>query len=222
MFQDLSLGDGVGTCGDRTQNPLRVGSFRSALHGDTPRQSDPYQNLFGLGNVQPVLWSLPVEVEMYLLLPLAFLIANRSLRFTLTLFLLSVPAGLTFHLTRELVPGLWRLDVVRYSPFFMFGVLCYSLFRSGYLMPEVGSSFLVRIAHTVCKYSYGIYLLHMPAFWIGFTVFGRAPAFIQWGIALGSAVALPYLAYHIEDPAIQLGKRLVIGGSVRESEAAVP
>lgn len=71
----------------------------------------------------------------------------------------------------------------------------------------------------VAKYSYGIYLWHIPVLWLVFSVIG-VPAGLELPFALlavaGTALCA-YVGYHvIEDPAVRLGKRLatrVVRGS---------
>jgi peptidoglycan/LPS O-acetylase OafA/YrhL len=77
------------------------------------------------------------------------------------------------------------------------------------LIRELPDVALTRSAKVVAKYSYGIYLLHIPALAIGLVALRGAPVWIQWTACAGMLVLLPLLAYRaIEGPGIDLGKYL--------------
>jgi peptidoglycan/LPS O-acetylase OafA/YrhL len=212
------------------------------------------QNLVRKSDVLGVLWTLPIEVQMYLALPFCFLVARRSVAAVGALILASVVVGLAF-VTDAPIPGLWRLPMVIYGPCFLSGVLAYSIIRrsvSRRIAPQlwfvafgallaafsvVGShyenvvaqwtfcvaigltlpfaadssaSWVTSVAHVLAKYSYGIYLLHLPMLWIALVVFREAPLMAQWLIFAALMIAGPWIAYHlIERPGIWLGQRLV-------------
>ncbi len=80
------------------------------------------QNLVYARYMSTVLWSLCLEVQMYLLLPLLFLLfRHRPLRWLLALWALSIPLAL---LQPMLSP---RLSVVEFAPCFLAGVLAWRL-----------------------------------------------------------------------------------------------
>lgn len=83
------------------------------------------QNLFAARNVLAPYWSLPLEVQMYLLLPLCFLVARRSSRAMALLCVALVVAS--FVVTYSGIPGVWRLTVFDYGPSFFGGVLAYHI-----------------------------------------------------------------------------------------------
>jgi peptidoglycan/LPS O-acetylase OafA/YrhL len=85
------------------------------------------QNLLGIDDVLGPLWTLPVEVDMYLLLPLCFLVARRGSRDMLLLFAAIVAAHLVVH--TQAIRGAWRLSVFESGPCFFGGVLAYHLLR---------------------------------------------------------------------------------------------
>jgi peptidoglycan/LPS O-acetylase OafA/YrhL len=76
-------------------------------------------------NVLAVLWSLPPELQMYLLLPFAFFLirGGRGYR-ALVLWGLSVTAAIFWHSIN------WRLGVLGYAPCFMSGVVAFDLLRA--------------------------------------------------------------------------------------------
>lgn len=83
----------------------------------------------------------------------------------------------------------------------------------GLLIPygrEIAVSRLSRAAHVIAKYSYGIYLLHIPLLWIALVPFGAAPLAIQWLVFAGLMGTVPWFAFQfIERPGIWLGQRVV-------------
>jgi peptidoglycan/LPS O-acetylase OafA/YrhL len=83
------------------------------------------QNLTYSSDILSPLWSLPLEVQMYLLLPFAYFAIRGNRRFrSLALWSLSVVLALTLpHLSE-------RLNVFLYAPCFTSGILAYDLLRS--------------------------------------------------------------------------------------------
>ena len=76
------------------------------------------------------LWSLPLEVQMYILLPVLFLILrNRSLRLLALVWSSSIPMAL-------LQPG-WgeRFEIFKYAPCFLGGVVAWRLMRDTARLP---------------------------------------------------------------------------------------
>ncbi|HKR56458.1 MAG TPA: acyltransferase [Gemmatimonadales bacterium] len=211
------------------------------------------ENLAGKPDVLSVLWSLPLEMQMYVLLPLGFLLARRGVGVVFGAVSVAAVAGLIDIYSG--IPGVWRLNITQFVPCFLGGILAFAilrkgrrpalpswcwpllicacvplfaLLRPGATMPERGwlfclgvgcaiplaanlpKSFFTRVAHVICTYSYGIYLLHLVALWVGFTVLKGMPWAVQWGTCVVLLFALPWAFYHlIERPGIQLGKRLV-------------
>jgi len=85
------------------------------------------QNIAGRPDILGVLWSLPIEVQMYALLPLAFIIANRGVSAALG-GLIGVGA-LGLAVQSPALPGLWRFSMFTFGPCFMSGVLAYAILR---------------------------------------------------------------------------------------------
>ena len=80
------------------------------------------QNLVYARYMSSVLWTLCLEVQMYLLLPLLYLLLrHRPLRWTLALWLVSVPLALLQPLVSA------RLNVIEFAPCFLAGVLAWRL-----------------------------------------------------------------------------------------------
>ncbi|WP_431475840.1 acyltransferase family protein [Massilia eburnea] len=80
------------------------------------------QNLVYARYMSSVLWTLCLEVQMYLLLPALFLLLRRkSLRWPLALWAVSVPLALLQPLVSA------RLNVIEFAPCFLAGVLAWRL-----------------------------------------------------------------------------------------------
>ena len=211
------------------------------------------QNLTGANNVMGVLWSLPLEIQMYLLLPFCFLIARSRAWGTAGLILLLMASGYTVNPGQ--IPGIWRLSVFIFGPCFAGGVLAYHLIHHGttphipsfwwipaialvalgfailkpdaehpmtgwlpcltlgLLIPQVrelGVSRLTRSAHWIAKYSYGIYLVHVPLLWVWLVPLRNLPSILRW-IGWLASTALFSVAFFrlIESPMIRFGSFLV-------------
>jgi len=190
------------------------------------------------------LWSLPYEVQMYLVLPFIYLLLKR---FSSNITVLLLWVG--FFVGAQYVP------LLEYAPCFMGGVFAYQLSRErtfampGYAWPislaallalylvctmrlmlrlefsdyvicmflgvvipnilELKQSFVTAVAHTVAKYSYGIYLCHLPVFWLCFSKLSWLPAVLQWTAMGVLMAAVPFAAFRwIEDPCIKIGRRI--------------
>jgi peptidoglycan/LPS O-acetylase OafA/YrhL len=83
------------------------------------------QNLTYDNNILGVLWTLPLEVQMYVMLPGLYLAVRGRRRYvSLGLWVVSVVLALV-------IPGISeRLDTFRYGPCFMSGIVAYDLIRS--------------------------------------------------------------------------------------------
>jgi len=96
------------------------------------------QNLTYSADIQGPLWSLPVEVQMYVLLPFAYFAIRGDKHYrSLALWLLSVLLAflaLYVALTLGLLPtGPWvpqRLNIFLYAPCFTSGIVAFDLIRS--------------------------------------------------------------------------------------------
>lgn len=213
------------------------------------------QNITGHVSMPDQLWTLPFEVQMYLVLPslYRFVLARRPLLRASALCAGTLLLGLTLFFT------LWHgnnrvVSPFHYIPCFLPGVLAYAIWRRGpgtwsplVLFNFVGIAVLIapalvqagapevptlwalclmlgilipncrqitwkplkRGSHVVAKYSYGIYLTHVFALWLGYGALGSQPAWVQFAFGLYMLAALPYAAYRfIEKPGIALGARL--------------
>jgi peptidoglycan/LPS O-acetylase OafA/YrhL len=210
------------------------------------------QNLFYIPSVLGPLWSLPIEIQMYVLLPFLFWIVGRGTRLQSAVVLAALFVGLA--LIQHYITD--RANALQFAPVFMGGIIAYcltkhrsatwpfwtwvialgtvvigyaviaSVFRNdepmavswilglavGTLVPhfrETKSDIIRRMSALVAKYSYGIYLTHMLAFWIAFVLV--FPSNYAAGLLLGLALTVltSVLAYHlVESPCIGFGARL--------------
>ena len=119
------------------------------------------QNIFGKDSVLGPLWSLPYEVQMYIVLPALYLLTQRkhAVLYLCGLFLFFVSFGfLLFSRTSH-------LNMAAYVPCFLSGVICYSLkdrlpaFAPSALWP----AFVLALIGCYCITNSG----SEPNFWIG-------------------------------------------------------
>jgi peptidoglycan/LPS O-acetylase OafA/YrhL len=82
------------------------------------------QNLTYDNNILGVLWTLPLEVQMYVMLPVLYLAVRGRRYVSLGLWVVSVVLAFVIPAISE------RLDVFRYGPCFMSGIVAYDLIRS--------------------------------------------------------------------------------------------
>jgi peptidoglycan/LPS O-acetylase OafA/YrhL len=199
------------------------------------------------------LWSLPIEVQMYIALPIIYLIVRQRPLWVLALWCASLPIA-------WLQPVyLGRMSVLAFAPCFLSGVLAYTLSKQsaiklpasawppvlslisvayvctqgpnanmhyppvqwglcllvGAVIPMFADSTaraLNTAAAFIAKYSYGIYLSHCIAIWLGCVVLSHLPTWQQWTVAALTLCVLTGAGYHlIEEPGIKLGAKFARG-----------
>jgi peptidoglycan/LPS O-acetylase OafA/YrhL len=195
------------------------------------------QNLWpkNAGNIIGALWSLPYEVQMYLLLPFLFYwLARRKQAWLLIgVWTLSwipshyfLPLGYAPHFLggviaysfslrrRLLVLSWWILPALLFVFAFAFvawpskhfgGVICLLL---GLLLPQVSRchvGWLNHLTANIAKYSYGVYLSHLFCLWFAFNIVSRFHFVAFVALLILLPIALYYL---IESPLISLGLKL--------------
>ena len=68
---------------------------------------------------------------------------------------------------------------------------------------------LVASCATIARYSFSIYLIHVPCIWFGFDVLAEQPGLVQWAAFLGSLVTICWFLYRfVERPGIACGQWL--------------
>ncbi len=210
------------------------------------------QNIARVPSMTGPLWSLPFEVQMYILLPFVFLIARRIRSLTGS-FALFAGGCLLSWIESHIARNLGYPALLEYMPWFSLGVAAWSIsintrpswsargylfslslfiagplisfriiqdYRTGWAVMGIGMLFAAalprfrdvaepatqNIAHTIAKYSYGIYLSHVPVLWIAFRALASRPHWVQWTACAGLLVCLPFVFYHlIVAPMIRIG-----------------
>ena len=223
------------------------------------------QNITRLPDVIGPFWSLPYEVQMYIVLP--FLYAPARWIASYRGALVFIAAGFAARYVESYIAAAAGYHVLlNYAPFFCIGVAAYGLSKrvSGSLNPaffavclalfilapwslngqakgwatwststalaillpysrDFTSTLIRRASHNIAKYSYGVYLAHIPIMWLAFRKFSAYPWPLQGALFLGLLVVVPVLLYHlIEQPLIDAGGRVAKGlVSERPAVAAV-
>lgn len=89
-------------------------------------------NLTGADPVIGPLWSLPLELQMYVTLPALYLMVRRASKLRLAgLWTVCAIAGfLQIELAKTGHAGIWRLNLLQYAPCFLSGVIAYRLLHT--------------------------------------------------------------------------------------------
>jgi peptidoglycan/LPS O-acetylase OafA/YrhL len=131
------------------------------------------QNLFGTQGFLSVLWTLPLEVQMYIFLPLLFIgFRSRSVRPVLLLWLASIPVAI---LQMRHAP---RLNLLSFAPCFLAGVVCWR-FHAPKRDRLPGWLWLGCLAA-------------ISAMWFAGNV--RHEMYFRWGFCLALGLAIPFFA----------------------------
>jgi peptidoglycan/LPS O-acetylase OafA/YrhL len=208
------------------------------------------------------LWSLPWEVQMYLVLPFFFTFLRRFTRLyvvfaiwggaTLLAVAASLPWASHAHLHGTVYPPLFIAGMVAYKllerrsakprrkelpawiwPFFVLGLfvlqasvmrdpwywtphgaiidssICLALSLAIPVFEELQARWIVLPAQQIAKYSYGVYLLHVPAIVFVFSYLPGLPLALKIVASLALTAFLSFVSFHtIENPLILIGKRL--------------
>jgi peptidoglycan/LPS O-acetylase OafA/YrhL len=209
------------------------------------------QNLTYSDSIIGPLWSLPLEIQMYLMLPLLFLWRKRSVWTLLALWLL---CGILGHLP-QVVPALAWFTLLLYVPNFLPGVIAFDLPEARKIPSYLWPPFLLSLAVIYCynptrRIGGELCLLlglMIPLFveissrpvrlvskWIAtysygiylahsFCIWLALTRFHSWALFVPMMVVLPVVLYHgVEHPAIKIGTTLANRVSNRLSRKALP
>lgn len=136
------------------------------------------QNFYDFTQITGPLWSLPYEVQMYLLLPLLYLAARR-IRTWRGVFLLIASGFALYRVEMHLAHLLHYPPLFTYAPWFSMGIACYALSRM--LTPSIGSAwFPVCLVALVAAVVAAHKILR-----------GDHEGWVIWGCGLLFALALP-------------------------------
>jgi peptidoglycan/LPS O-acetylase OafA/YrhL len=133
------------------------------------------QNLAGESNILGPMWTLPLELQMYVLLPFCYLVARKgSLVRMIALILAGVTAAWFFiwgNLDPHMIPELWRFSVLEFIPCFLMGVFAFWALRRTHFagrraLPSWSWPSII-FANVVLVFSF----LETPDNWITRTVF---------------------------------------------------
>ena len=209
------------------------------------------QNITGHESIPPVLWSLPFELQMYLFLPILYMLVTISGRFA------RYCVGLLWIGMIFVILAVWRLgwdySLIMFFPCFLPGVLAYCLkdvkkqlapglmfsfvgvmaviypwlvahgikatmlswpicLALGLMIPychEIESAKLKKLGEIIARYSFGIYLIHVPMINFAFHYLRKEPPIVSWMVFFLGTSGLSFLAYHaIEKPCTEFGKAL--------------
>jgi N-acetylglucosaminyldiphosphoundecaprenol N-acetyl-beta-D-mannosaminyltransferase len=76
------------------------------------------------------------------------------------------------------------------------------------LFAQIGSTGINLISKSVAKYSYGIYICHIPILWLCFARFHIISAIVAAAVSVVLTGITAFVLYHwLEEPAIRMGKR---------------
>lgn len=121
------------------------------------------QNICTGQSILGPLWSLPYEIQMYLFLPMLFLLARSRFGLPLVGMLLVLLCGIGFAVG-ALAGG--RMNVFAYFPCFLSGVMAYAIgLRVNPLLPHWGWPLLVLFIFSVYAVSNSSF--EKPVYWIG-------------------------------------------------------
>ena len=222
--------------------------------------------LFNLGRgcrVVGASWSLPIEVQMYLVLPILFAFArtssarvwpllvvdafimlfdktqyaalNAQLPFCIPYFLPGIMAYILYKRPRATrLPGwsfpVWLALLIAvahtYGTFRASWLLCLALGLSLPFFHDITSVPVRRVAGTLARYSYGIYLTHFIGIAIAVHLLRGHSVLLRGAVFLLVVGGLSYALYHlVEEPMIRAGARLARriepGPSPKINEAAL-
>ena len=131
------------------------------------------QNLTYDVSVPPQLWSLPLEIQMYCVLPFCFFFAAYAKRLWMMLTLWFAVVGLA--LVYPLIPFTGRFNVLDFAPCFIPGVIAYFMLRNKMrheLPPPLWPCYIIGVLALFCFSS-------QKFFWP------------QWTLCLAIGLAIP-------------------------------
>jgi len=87
--------------------------------------------------------------------------------------------------------------------------ICFGIGLGVCLFRELQENLLTRLGRGIARYSYGLYLLHYFAMWIGFVICKRLHLGLQFTIFVTTLVSASVILYHtVEAPLIAAGAKV--------------
>jgi peptidoglycan/LPS O-acetylase OafA/YrhL len=158
--------------------------------------------------------TLPTCIPFFLPGVMAYVVTRKTKPFLASnLFPLYLAAGVAAHLALGFLYHHFGIRhtplLVRFDPLFNSAFFCLALGLTLPLFRQVQFAPVVRAAHLIARYSYGIYLCHIPAIVVTRYYLHDAPIALRLAGFFATIVLAPILLYHaIEEPMIRLGSRV--------------
>jgi peptidoglycan/LPS O-acetylase OafA/YrhL len=74
---------------------------------------------------------------------------------------------------------------------------------------DITTSWLAGVCRVIARYSYGIYLFHVPVIWLTLVKLRALPASIRWTLLCVLLCAVPWMVFTwLEAPLIEIGRRI--------------
>jgi peptidoglycan/LPS O-acetylase OafA/YrhL len=156
-----------------------------------------------LFRIPPTTWSAYEWAGWPAILSNVFLTQNLTQSLSVNGVLWSLPFEIQMYAILPLLFG-WALRFPRLRAMYALWLVAVPIAASEYVVRSASStSFLVA------RYSYGVYICHMPILWLCFVKFQVGPALVGLVLAILLTPLISILVYHwLEDPFIRVGKQL--------------
>ena len=115
--------------------------------------------------------------------------------------------------------GMWPLGLLAAMPIWLVADRAHNMYfrwafclAVGLLIPwfkEMSRGWLNEVSKAIAKYSYGIYLAHMPVMNLVFGGMQTMPVFVRWVLLAGLSAFVPVVLFKlVERPMIRVGRRI--------------
>lgn len=158
--------------------------------------------------------TLPICVPFFLPGVMAYVIARRTRpRFSAVLYPIYLAVGIGAHLALGFyyrhIAYRYATPLIRHDLLFNSAFFCLALGLTLPFFRQIQFAPVVRISHLIARYSYGIYLCHIPAIAVASYYLHGQPVAVRVAGFLATFTLAPIVLYHaIEEPMIKLGSRI--------------
>ena len=114
---------------------------------------------WGVGTPNGSLWTISVEIQFYLILPIVYLLLRRyrNKEYVLTsLFLISILINITFNANNTVFLKLYHLFILKYLYYFLFGIIGY-IYWDKFNKYFVNKFFIVTVVYVVFFLIIGVF-----------------------------------------------------------------